>query len=920
MWTKSPIITKPIGHMAILFTGATLALLLTLCWVEKSYAQGTPSVSPAAINNTYPIAGLSLQLEEPEQQPDGSVHAKRAKLIAPPAFGGASTMVNDVTVRNGVITIGGNIFDLPRISVAGFELGLEGKLQEGPNGEQLIGGSGIFAVPGLLKALPPCTGIGIGVTLASTPDGNGGVQTTLTIASLPDPAPASQVAAGAPYSPAYVQQLSLREAQLEFRCSIPIGTTGFLLKRIAGKITLEPERTVVEIEAGVATVAKVLPGVPVLEADGTFKLQSNPFELGLAGGLNLFKLPVASADARIWDKGFEGGLKVEIIVARGEVRVATWVDQELHMTGSGYLELGVERGVVVKGKCFKLFRKIPLLKKICTPPIPPFATPKARFEVQVGQFQNGAWGFAGTTKIAKWSVGVYIDAEGKRTFKDVDQYQLMQPPDSNSLVVAAGAVTFPMTIPVPVTYTSELVFTLSREGANPQLSLIMPDGTPVTPATLPANIAYTEYFTTTADEAEEIATTDIYYYVADAQPGEWQAVLSGEPGENELYLFEVIGNPDQPTVAAAESVVASNTRADVATITWQLTAYNPDTRVAIYANSDPITTTFVVTNDDGTTENLVLPNYGGIELADNVPTSEDNTEQSYEVDLSELESGKYSIWLEVDDGINDPVEVYLPDPLVVDHTDEWTAEWTPTITTTADYEDALIEWTPYPNADLDYYTVYVGETPGSATPEAAVDSFIVGDDEGFELFSLDGDTTYYLSIGAYDTGADEVVSTALGSDDRLTLSPEVAVTTKSVTFRLISPSDGPPLTLTQGGSVATALLVDTEIAEFPDEVYLYADCAAAPPPPTNQLFLPLINRGPGGVVAALTPAAVCQEGDGLSIGFDHDNVIPTQSGEFVNVTISASNTPPGSYTIPIVAESNNVSLTLALEVTVTAAQ
>ncbi len=153
--TKPHVLPTSFRHTLILIGGVTLALLVNLLWVQRTFAQEISPSSPNAVQSIFPLAGLSLELLDPEPQPDGSIHANHAKLVAPTPFHGASRLITDVTVRKGVITIGGDLFPLPRFDFAGFALGLQGKLSAGPNGEQLISASGIFAVPhfhGLLAA------------------------------------------------------------------------------------------------------------------------------------------------------------------------------------------------------------------------------------------------------------------------------------------------------------------------------------------------------------------------------------------------------------------------------------------------------------------------------------------------------------------------------------------------------------------------------------------------------------------------------------------------------------------------------------------------------------------------------------------------------------------------------------------------
>jgi hypothetical protein len=874
------------------------------------------------------VAGLTVQLDNPQQRPDGSLHARRAQLGVPSALGGASVTVNDVTVKDGVVTIGGGRFDLPRIKVAGFVLGLSGSLEQDEQGAQIIKASGSFTAPNLGTATG-CSGIQVSVTLEQTSD----ELVRLTLQPSAATVALAQVTPSGPYLGAATDGVGLREASLSLDCAIPIGATGFDLKSVSGTVTLHPDSTTIQIAATVATTRQVL-GKSVVSANGSVTLTTEPFSLALETGVKLFIFDVANANAFISPREFRGTLQIELVVARGSVAVNSWVDSSdaFHLTGSGRLEVGVPKGAIYK-KC----RKLLFIKLGCTP-IPPSNLNVGQVDVQAGEFRNGAWGFKGSVKFLKFSQGFYIDSEGNIKFGKVDGYQLVTPEDvaaahaAWSSVTASGAEgmaaysgyhfasttsAFPLTVTTSITQPSELIFVLSREGAAPQLSLVMPDGTEVTPDRLPENISYTEVFTTTVEEPDEIPLTQVAYTVADAEAGDWLAVLTGEPGEGEFYSFEVIGHPDEPVVQAAEATVVSS-GAGNATITWQLTAYDPEVYVAIYANPGPITRTFVINNSDGATETVELPVYEGIELAADIPAQVDNTPQSYEVNTDYLPSGIYRIWLEVDDEINDPVQVYLPEPLVVDHSSDFSETWTPTITVEAGYEDAVIKWSPHPSPDVDYYIVYIGETPGSATPEHAVDSFVVGYDEDFDLVGLDGGETLYVAIGAYDVSQEEAISANRAQSERYVLSPEVEVKTLDVEFALTPSTTA--LTLVTGGSANLTLNLSSTVSDFPDEIYLYEDCLFDNVAPGTNVYLPLITSG--GSQASRTPSQQpirCRESHGLVMTFDDDDVMPTEEGIAVNATIEAVNTPPGEYLVPIVGDSNNTIVSFDLHVTVTAA-
>jgi hypothetical protein len=944
------------GHPSYRLYQSILSLVMALGFalLFGRHAQannlGTPdtTLSPAF---GISVAGLTLQLDTPQQLPDGSFHARKAKLGAPTALGGGSVEVNDVTVKDGkVVSIGGGEFRLPLIRVgpkeSGFVLDLRGKLARDDNDDLIVEAEGTFTAPNLGTATG-CKGITVKVILAQVDD-------DLTLLTLQPPAADAermQVMPSGPYVGTAPDGVVLRQAMLRLDCAIPIGATGFDLKSVQGTVTLNPGSTTIEIAATIATTRQVL-GTPIVSAEGQIKLTTDPFSLALHQGVKLFTLPVASGDALITPRSFSGTLRVELTLMKGSVTVNSWVDSstEFHLTGKGYVEVGLTKGSVRK-KCLIKLGKL----RIC-PKIPPRTVRLGGVEVQAGEFRrlggdevqagelrNGAWGFRGSFRYKKYGQGFYVDSEGQIKFGNVDEYQLVEPEEIEeahaawSGALAAGvdaaaasagyhfaspASAFPLTITTPITLPSDLILMLSRQGQNPQLSLVMPDGTVVTPDTLPENIDYVEEVNE-IDDQDEAPATQLIYTVADAEPGDWLAVLIGEPEAEELYQFEVIGHPTEPVLEVDESDVLASGEGG-ATVTWRLRSNSPETYVAIFANPGPITETFVIDNSDGTTATVELPLYLGYELAEDIPAQTDNTPQSHPVDTSFLPSGTYRVWLEIDDEINDPVQVYLAQPLVVDHSSDFGETWTPTVTVEAGFNDLYLDWTAHSSPDVDYYIVYIGEEPGTATPEDAVDSFIVGYSDDFYLVGLDGNETLYIAIGAYVSGDDDGTGDNGNEDDgvrsaqsgRQALSPEIEVKTLAVEFDL-TPS-ATAMTLASGGSAPLTLNLSSPLAELPDEIYLYEDCLFDDAQPSQPVYLPLIiGSGQGSHTLAQEPTR-CRASHGLNMTFEENHFKPTADGLAVMVTIHALDTPPGEYLMPIVAESNNTIVSFDLHVTVTA--
>ncbi|MFN3980250.1 MAG: hypothetical protein ACK4SA_07695 [Caldilinea sp.] len=833
----------------------------------------------------------------------------------------ASSSVYDVTVKDGKISIGGGKFDLPRIKVADFVLGLRGSIETNESGVQIIKAGGSFTIPGLAAPVG-CSGIEVDVTLEQ--DDSGGILMTLQ----PPPAQRSlvEVRPSGPYLVESPDKVKLSEAQLKLNCAIPIGATGFDLKSVSGTVTLADGNTTIQIAAAIATKGEVL-GKSIVSADGQVTLNTAPFRLALESGVKLFIFQAASAQAEITAKSFSGVLTIELIVARGDVSVNSWVDNnnDFHLTGSGRMEVGIPKGKVYQ-KCVKfLFIKFRCLR------VPPKDLVVGNVQVQVGEFQNGEWGFKGSVKILKYEKGFYIDTQGTVKFGNVNSYKLVTP-ETVAMAYAswssAGAMhgasaysdyqfasltsAFPLTISTTITQPSELIFALVREGQNPTLRLISPDGVSISQDELPANVSYEEV-ETVVEDPEELPSTQILFTVADAQPGEWLAVLEGEPVVAESYFFEVIGNPDEPVVEAGEALVVSSA-ANSATVSWRIRSNNPETYVAIYANPGPITQT--VHSSAGDFGEEIFEQYGGYLLAEDIEALIDGELQSYEVDTDFLPSGTYRIWIEVDDGINDPIEFYLPQPLVINHTDDFEWGWEPTITVAPDYDEAYIQWSHHPSPDVTHYKIYLSDEPGEATPEQALDVFSVGYDNDFYLVGLDSEEPLYLTIGAFGDAVTAADGRLVAGTERFVLSPEFRVEAKKAVFALTPSTNA--VTLAKNGSTNVTLNLSSELPDFPEEVFLFDDCLFANATNAVNVFLPLISRSGQTSQPPTQQPIRCKEGDGLTISFSDDHIMPTASGVPVSVTISSSiNTPPGTYRVPIVGISDNHEVVVDIQVTVT---
>lgn len=920
----------------------SLVILVSLFPTDPSqvFAATISSIQQPLSPKAFSVAGLGVELINGEQQPDGSLHANRAKLSAPSALGAASIEVNDVTVRNGVVTIaGGGSFRLPRISVGGFEMQLSGSLQPGANNTQLIRASGDFKVPYLGEAVG-CSGISVDVTLEADVQG----RTVVMIRPKQAINPYAAYFLNHPDLPetiALANGVRLREAALKLSCKIPIGQTGFALRSVSGSVTLNPGNTIIRVGAEIATDLELL-GKAAISAEGQVSINTSPFKLGLEGALKVFSFSVVNGNAEIGTNAFSATIQLNIIIGTGSVSINSWVDTKgFHFTGEGEMNFGVPKGAISPKKCRRI-----IFFKLCHPAIPPFSTPSARFTAQVGEFQDGQWGIKASTSLSKLKVSAYIDASGTVKFTNVSSYKLVTPVQVlaaktasarlknrdikvDGLSFAAPNETPTITQTVTITDPSDVVFTLARQGEFPHLSLVKPDGTVVNSTTLPSEIEYTEGLTTEPDEPDAVATTNEYYIVSGAEAGDWQVVLTGGDPTKDEYIFELSGTVDEPSISFdPEPVDGGDTTAktlranqpNVHTVNWRAQAYTPDAKVAIYANDGPITETLTISNSDGTTSTVESPNYVGIELAQDLPISQ----QSFDIQDDQLESGQYHVWIEIDDQVNTPVRAYMPDPIVIDHSAEFSPNWSTEITTTAEYDDAKLEWTPDDNPDIDYYAVYASETPGHANPEQAEYQAVVGSDGEFDLEGLEGDTDYYVAIGAVDDpDADAPSHIARPSAPRIALSSEVQVSTLNVPLTLTTQT--PTITVVAGQTANIALSLLGSNANVQDSVFLYEDCNLndLPTSPT-KIFMPVLSNMGATAQSLIThkmPMAttrLCLDTDNFAVTFSTNNLPITSTMQALTATVNVpSGLAAGNYTIPIIAEINHSFVRQDIEIAVT---
>ncbi len=367
----------------------------------------------------------------------------------------------------------------------------------------------------------------------------------------------------------------------------------------------------------------------------------------------------------------------------------------------------------------------------------------------------------------------------------------------------------------------------------------------------------------TADQVA-LRTIQMAYEVDEPMAGTWQAVLTGEIGQNDQYILGVTGAVAD---VALLDVSALPTGANTAQVGWRLVSAEITTSVSIFANPGPITTTLTVTNSGGTTTTMTAPIHAGYPLAEKLigppPGWTNGSPQSHAVDLDRLPSGTYHLWAQADDARTQPARVYATTPITVSHA--WNATWNAQLAATPSYRALDLAWVRHPNPDVDRYDLKIGTQPGVA--EQTVD---VGDALEHRFAGLNPTQEYLIWLEGVDSDT-----------GRVSASAAVRATPLAAPFTVAGPAEA--LAIISGQARTVTLTLTTTEAAYPDGVLLFAG-----DPPTSSLAL-------AGSPASSVPA-------GVTVRLPDGPITPTVAGVNVRVVISTSETlPDGLYQTPLVA-------------------
>ena len=326
------------------------------------------------------------------------------------------------------------------------------------------------------------------------------------------------------------------------------------------------------------------------------------------------------------------------------------------------------------------------------------------------------------------------------------------------------------------------------------------------------------------------------YNVGGAEMGDWKVDLVGDLTDPRLTLAAIA----YPTPAQLlKAYLKDGANLSAVHVRWQmLSAYKP-TKLRYFANPGPLSQSVTYTDTNGIARTEVISMFTGIETVDYDITDDaylNGQESGFVTNFSDLESGTYHLWVQVDDGKNAPQQMYVIDPatnqpatLVVNNPIVLAAaSWTPQITTTLDTpaQELIVQWSAYSHPDIDSYTLYLGTAPSLYTISTTGYSLVYpldsqGNPTGAPVGSggfgnIEPGVTYYLLVEAVDEETGRAVR-----------SPEVTVSASPGSYALNTSSS--TYTVNPGGTLDIPVGLQVSQPLYYPEVALDLNAVDNPP-------------------------------------------------------------------------------------------
>lgn len=891
------------------------------------------------------IAGLDMEVKNGKMQQD-SISADVVRLRVPKAWGGGEVAVYQLVITNsGKISIGGGRFRLPDLKVGGdaFRLAsLEGEFQSIAGGGYRIRAMGAFGMSGIsdvgdcriwVDVEMETTKGGASMLTLSTPEATqtlvaqpgGGVTPMYAAAPSPDIA----LAAAAPDS---LDALRLNRLTLGVRCTPgwAIGTTGFFLTGVEGTIELGTRLEKISVKVWVESGVR-FGSIAAISAVPQLTIRPKPFAVDFESTTYVLRVPAEKVKAHLDRRSFSAEFTYNYVLVHASLGVSAGRDQsnDFYLRGTGRAEVGIEKGALVSecisypaptlrnpGRTLKSCLNIPDAKytlggvdaaidlngmDLSIKVAGVRGTMRWDFESGSLSFRRGLFSAAITGEDVAAARGQWEAAQrGEITMAAVDSrfafgpegdvtiaypvaWSLAQTAPGGEMGIA-GAVE-----PFTTSVQSDAIFGIVQppDGLL-QVHLIDPAGNEYTPDRLGANM---QYFQST-----NISGTQMVYSVLAAQPGTWKMKVVGDTVNNGFHPIQMWNSP--PPAFGQARLEAAPGNPDARNIVWQVLAADPNTRVSIYANPEPVTQTMTYTAANGELVTAVSERFTGVPLAMGLTSALDGSLQQQAVSLAQLPSGSYTIWLEATAGDGMAARCYIradgldcnrtgapAAPLVIERSASFPATWTPAFDVVTDIQggEITLGWTPIDHPDVDEYLVQVRTTDPLSPSVEVVNEFTVGTSTSNGLVStvisnIEPGQRYVISVQALDVDSGR----AVWSGQQVIDAPQPSF--------VVSGPPAPPL-IAVGGEAQSVLVTVSLSSELPYPVALAVDEENV----ADGLYIDVADT--------LISAAALE-----AVGATEATVA---------LLVSTSDTlEPGSYVLPLIASSGRFSSRISLPVEV----
>lgn len=342
---------------------------------------------------------------------------------------------------------------------------------------------------------------------------------------------------------------------------------------------------------------------------------------------------------------------------------------------------------------------------------------------QVGKVTLGANFISAKDKLGKISGKFQLKSASDLVFENDQIAQAKDHLEGQSLIIEAKKNLFAKSttssalsdIPFNLTQSHEnVIVRVEGTTSTPSYTLILPDGTEVTPE----NAESLGVFYSTFD-AEKKA----YYILKNTAVGNYYYRID----DADTYQFDVVTSEFAPELTNI-NVNHNNATNDIL-ISWEDTDQDSDATIALYYDTD---------------------NQGGDGLLIQSDISENDETDQITWNANDLKNGTYYVYGRINDGTNTATIVYAEDTFTINN-----PSIVPTTTLVAEkFEDTIVlSWTEVSEADQ--YVVYIDENPLTLfSPSQGV-----GKNTSFDFKDILPGRTYHFAVTAlFDDGTELVES------------------------------------------------------------------------------------------------------------------------------------------------------------------